>query len=368
MCSVFGIDRTPNTYYCFTMLGTAAEVEQAFMDALASIGVSARQPVHPDSAVDFWVDIPGGNRVPVEVKYTALASIDGLARQIDRWRRASPETVDGQAVQKVLVADRITAAAREVLHDRGWGWLDLRGQVHLVAPGLFVHAAVDLPGLTTQRHSDPFTGKSGLEVAVELLLHPGQQIGIRALAKRINRSPSTVSETAGRLREANLVDEDLSPVVPELFWNLASVWHPPSVDVDSLPDIGDHAVLAPLKTGLDDNAKPGWALSDSPAAVLYGAPIGIRSDYPPVLYVPDDVTLHRALHVLGAAASPSSRAGTLRAAPVAAVCSQRVIGYAESKWPLAQPLFVALDLAQDPGRGREILAEWTPPERWTRVW
>lgn len=346
----------------------AAVAEQAFMDALASIGVSARQPVPPDSAVDFWVDIPGGDRVPVEVKYAALASVDGLTRQIDQWNRALPETVDGQALQKVLIADRITAAARDLLNELGWGWLDLRGQLHLAAPGLFVHVAVNPPGPTTQRHSHPFTGQSGLEVAVELLLHPERQIGIRTLARRLNRAPSTVSETAGRLRQANLVEEDLSPVVPELFWNVASVWHPPSVDVDSLPDTDDRAVLVPLKAGLDDHARSGWALSDSPAAVLYGAPIGLRSDYPPVLYVPDDVTLRRALHLLGAAADSSSRTATLRAAPVAAVCSQRVIGYAESKWPLAHPLFVALDLAQDPGRGREILAEWTPPERWIRVW
>lgn len=34
-----------------------------------------------------------------------------------------------------------------------------------------------------------------------------------------------------------------------------------------------------------------------------------------------------------------------------------------------QPLFVALDLAQDhPGRGRDVLNDWTPPEPWRRVW
>jgi len=36
--------------------------------------------------------------------------------------------------------------------------------------------------------------------------------------------------------------------------------------------------------------------------------------------------------------------------------------------PLAAPLFVALDLAQDVGRGREILNTWDPPEGWARVW
>jgi DNA-binding transcriptional ArsR family regulator len=350
------------------MTGKAAEAEQAVLDALVSIGVSARQPERPGSSVDFWVDTPGGTRVPVEVKYTALASVDGLPRQLDRWERALPATVDGQDLLKVLVADRVTAAARDLLRDLGWGWLDLRGHLHLAAPGIFVHADVNLPNGPKQRHSDPFSGKSGLEVAVELLLTSGQRIGIRALAKRINRSPSTVSETLGRLRQAHLVDDDLSPVVPDLFWSLASVWHPPSVDVASLPDSGDHAVGAALKVGLERDAASGWALSDSPAAIVYDAPIALRSHYPPVLYVPDDVTVRRAVQLLGTASDPSNRAGTLRPAPVRAVCSQRVIGYANSNWPLAQPLFVALDLAQDPGRGREILADWTPPKRWSRVW
>jgi hypothetical protein len=38
------------------------------------------------------------------------------------------------------------------------------------------------------------------------------------------------------------------------------------------------------------------------------------------------------------------------------------------EWPLAHPLFVALDLAQDVGRGREVLDRWTPDTRWPRVW
>jgi hypothetical protein len=35
------------------------------------------------------------------------------------------------------------------------------------------------------------------------------------------------------------------------------------------------------------------------------------------------------------------------------------------RWPLAHPVAVALDLAQDRARGREILDDWSPPER---VW
>ncbi len=57
----------------------------------------------------------------------------------------------------------------------------------------------------------------------------------------------------------------------------------------------------------------------------------------------------------------------VRVAPVPAACSHRV-DLSAATWPLAAPVFVALDLAQDAGRSREILAGWTPPEPWTRVW
>ena len=41
---------------------------------------------------------------------------------------------------------------------------------------------------------------------------------------------------------------------------------------------------------------------------------------------------------------------------------------AKAEWPLVHPLWVALDLARDPGRGAEALAAWDPPGRWQRVW
>jgi Iron dependent repressor, N-terminal DNA binding domain len=349
------------------MAGTAAVAEQALLEALASIGAPARPATAQDSAVDLWLDVPGGP-LPVQMKYTSLASIDGLPRLLDCWSRSLPTTVDDHDLLKILVADRVTAAARDLLTESGWGWLDLRGHLHIAAPGLFVHADVKTAGVTAPRPTEPFAGKSGMEVAVELLLDPQQSFGVRALAERIGRSPSTVSETVNRLRQANLIETDLSPVVPDLFWSVASVWRPRSVDVASLPDVTDRAVLTALRVGLNDDLDTGWALSDSPAAVLYGAPIALRKDYPPVFYVPDEAILRRATQLLGTASDNSSRAATLRPAPMKSVCTQRVTGFAKAQWPLAHPLIVALDLAQDPGRGREILTGWIPPKRWSRVW
>lgn len=343
------------------------EAEQALLDALASIGLTANTPIQPDTDVDIWVDVPGGRRVPIEVKYTSLASVDGLREKLDQWNRRTPEVADDQPVTKVLVANRVTADARSYLRGADWGWLDLRGHIHVVAPGLFVDADIETTQPPGPRNLDPFSGKSGLEVAIDLLLNPDKPVGIREIAKRIGRSPSTVSEVVGRLRKADLVDKDRRAVVPDLFWSLVPAWRPESLDVTSLPG-DDRALLTTLKVGLDNGSGPGWALTDTPAALIYGAPIALRRDYPPVLYVPDDATLRRAVQALGPAATSSSRSATLRAAPIRAVSTQRVTDYPQSPWPLAHPLFVALDLAQDPGRGQEILSEWTPPARWIRVW
>jgi len=345
-----------------------AEAQRAVLDALGHIGVPAHLATRSESSVDLWIDLPGDNRTPVEVHYTSLASVDGLPRQLDRRNRQRPAAINGHEILKILVADRVTAAAKDLLREQGWGWLDLRGHLHLSAPGLFVHTDIP-PAITPQkRRSDPFSGNSGIEVAVELLLDPSTPAGIRVLAKRIDRSPSTVSETISRLRHANLVDDDLQAVIPDLFWSLASAWHPASVDIASLPSRTDHGVLAALQVGLGADTPSGWALGDSLAAIVYDAPIALRTHYPPVFYVPDERILRRSVQLLGAPSEPSRRAATLRSAPTRAVCSRRVTDFGDSDWPLAHPLFVALDLAQDRGRGREILGEWTPPNRWHRVW
>ncbi|WP_146221025.1 transcriptional regulator [Mycolicibacterium moriokaense] len=351
------------------MLGSEAEL--ALVDALQAVGLEARLAELPDSHADIEVQTPDGRKILIEAKYRTLASPDGLPRQLERYahdlRRL--EIVEGEPVVGVLVADRVTEAARAILQDAGWGWLDLRGQLHVAAPGTYIHADIQpLRGHTAS--TDPFGGRAGLEVSVELLLNPTDSVGVRSLASRIGRAPSTVSEVLARLRSASLVDAAQRPMIPDLFWSLASAWRSTSADASSLPSMRDRPLLEALRIRLDDEAAAGWALTDTTAAAIYGAPIGARKDHPPDFYVPDMRTLRRATQVLGPAADPSARAATLHAAPVAAACLDRVRGTStlDNHWPLARPLFVALDLAQDPGRGREILDQWNPPEPWARVW
>jgi hypothetical protein len=169
-----------------------------------------------------------------------------------------------------------------------------------------------------------------------------------------------------RMQDAGLVDGHRKPVIPDLFWQLAERWQAVPNDVRTYPAPGVvRATDEALRLGMNNVAETtGWALTDTMAAAAYGAPIGVRSDHPPDFYLPDQTSMRRALHLLGMASSHESRAATVRVAPSALVCTRR-IDWGNETWPLARPLFVALD----PGRGREVLTDWTPPtEAGQRVW
>lgn len=303
----------------------------------------------------------------VRVRRVSLASADSIPRQIAEWRG----TRVGERVVDVVVAGRVTRQARDDLRAAGWGWLDLRGHLHLVGAGTFIDTAV--PALSeTESRSEPLAGDVGVEVAALLLLHVDQGMGVRQVAAALGRAPSSVSQVTTRMRTAGLIDQGRRPAVPELFWELASHWQRPGTDLRSVPlpgaGVGERSVNDSLRLGLEDVSAVGWALADTVAAARYGAPVNVRSDHPPDFYVPDASVLRRAVQILGRAEDHDSRAATVRIAPVPFVCFRRYdFGY--GTWPLADPLFVALDLAQDPGRGRDILNGWAPPKgAGHRVW
>ncbi len=332
--------------------------------AAAAVGLTVTDTDHGDAA-DLVLVNPAGGRVPVWVQRLSLASADGLERRITSWNRQPAR----QSSVGLVVADRVTRQARELLCTAGWGWLDLRGHFHLAAPGLFVDAEV--PALQAPAAGPvPLAGRVGVGVAAVLLLHPDEPAAVRQIAGLLGRAPSSVSEVLTRMQVAGLIDRDRRPVLPDLFWALADRWPSPATDLRAGPlSVPDAA--AALKLGLEDvRTTTGWALTDSLAAAAYGAPVGIRSDHPPDFYVPDDAVLRRATRLLGVAPDHQHRAATVRVAPVPMICSERIDPPgAQDGWPLARPLFIALDLAQDPARGRDVLTGWTPPEDLgRRVW
>jgi hypothetical protein len=190
-----------------------------------------------------------------------------------------------------------------------------------------------------------------------MLLTPSHAFGTRELARALAASPSTVHDALGRLRAASLVDRAGLPLVPDLFWALADVWPVERTGAAHLP-AGEGGSAPPLETSL--------AVSGDPAAAHWGAPVVVRSGSIPDFYVAA-ADFARTLRLLGAAGTEP--ACTVAPAPVDALVREAQTRRSDGGLaPWAHPVVVALDLAQDRSRGHEILAEWTPPSEFTRVW
>jgi DNA-binding Lrp family transcriptional regulator len=201
-------------------------------------------------------------------------------------------------------------------------------------------------------------------------MEPERGVAVRELARRLGRSASTVSDLLAVLRRDGLIDAGNAIADTRLFWQVADRWTASPTYLTRLPSPGEANLTTPLRLGLDDvEHEAGWALADSVAAAAFGAPVAVRAGQLLDFYVPDQVVVRRATTLLGAAGSVSDARGAVRVAPVPAICRRRVdVDTNPTEWPLAHPLFVALALARDVGRGREILDAWTPEGRWARVW
>lgn len=354
----------------------AVDIEAVVVDAFRQLGVRDLKPGNdPDSRADL-VFMTADEAVVVEVKYRSLVTDDAARRLLDQNR--------GTEDALLVVGDRVTESARKLLtsdqaiSSRGGGYLDLRGRLAFRTEHMIIDAPVeplddDLDGRRARR--DPLSGKAGLEVATAILMQPHRGLPVRELARFLGRSPSTVSDILSALRLDSVLDASNKLTGTGLFWEVADRWATSTTYLGIAPDPSDPIVSGPLRLGAIDPDtadavdREGWALTGTSAAAAYGAPVAIRSSQPLDFYLPDAAIHRRARTLLGATTSASDAAACIRVAPVPAVVRQRVDPIiSTSPWPLAHPLFVALDLAQDIGRGREILADWTPPDRWTRVW
>ncbi|OYO02430.1 helix-turn-helix domain-containing protein [Enemella evansiae] len=335
------------------------EIESVVTDALESVGVEAYVPPTEDSvAADLMLDIDGITTL-VELKRRAL--VDGAAAATLLGQSRAENTV------LLAIGDRVTEEARSQLLHAGAGFLDLRGRLGLRARGIVINADVPTARGTRQR-TDALAGKAGMEVATQLLMSPSAPTAVRQLARDLNRSPSTVSEVLAAFRDDGLIDQTNTVVDTRLFWRVAEMWPGGRIYLGRQPS-GEDAKTLRLGLGDAETTSSGWALTDTAAAAAYGAPVAFRAGQQLDFFVPDDSVAQRAIRLLGAAPPGSRPAVSIRVAPVPAAVEHRIAdATVPPGWPLAHPVLVALDLAQDPGRGREILDAWTPDERWPRVW
>ena len=265
------------------------------------------------------------------------------------------EIIQGSDARRaVLVADRITTEAREMLNDAGWGWLDRRGHLRLRAPGVLIDTAVDPSARDSAPSREPIRGSAGLAVAYRLLTDPTEPIS--PTRSGLDFAPSTISEAVSRLRVTSLLEEDGTPLLPELFFVVADHWRRERVWLANEPSVDE--------ANGHDLESSGWCVAGTVAAVDWGAPVVSTVDAPPDLYVPGPAAVNIAARRYGTARDPYQAAASIAVAPVSDVTARREAPRSRP-WPLAHPVAVALDLAQDRARGREILEDWSPPER---VW
>jgi DNA-binding transcriptional ArsR family regulator len=263
------------------------------------------------------------------------------ARELVRRRRATKA-----GPLRVVVADRITADARDVLTAAGWSWFDRRGRVRLRGPGILVDA--DVPRVDAPRSpadgASAIAGRGGLAVAYWICEHPGEALSPRRDAPSLGLAPSTVSTAVRRLAEAGLVDDRGAGVFPELFWELAAAWQV----------AWTWLVRAPVPA---DGRAGRWSRTGTAAAIAYGAPIAAAGDGPVQLYLPDAASTSVAVRRYGVGPAGAG-ASMVAVAPVPAVVEPREGVPSVGRWPAAPLLAVALDLSRDRGRGREVLDDW----------
>jgi hypothetical protein len=289
-----------------------------------------------DRGVDAVLRV-GRRRLPVEVK-------------LDVRESDARDLIDRMPDHSLVVADRLSPKAREMFQENHISWLDRRGHIRLVLPpGIFIDRDID-PLLVEPagRVTNLFT-TPGFDVAMALLLHPAERIGVREISRRTGVSVGRVSELLRELRERGLANRDGTPAIPDLFRAVADAWKPDWVDLSGTPP-----------------SDPTLRLGGLHAAIWYRVPLVVTQGWPPEIYVRDEFALRRLVRTY-----PPDAEQKIVPVAKAAVCPSPY-GFDRSMdsdlaWPVVNHVVVALDLAQDQGRGREALDEWEP-EGVVRVW
>lgn len=344
-----------------------ADAVEALLDALRDAGLTAA----PSRDADIALRGPSGVLL-IAVKAGSVLDADRARTQVEAYRRELADRGSPPPDMVVLVADQLSEEARDLLRSTDWGYLDRRGALWIRRHDLIVNdTSIEPLARHRPRPDGPIRGRVALGVALRLLIHPKAHESVRDIAEVVGASASTVHDALKRLREDALIDSRHEPLVPDLFNAVAAVWRPERIPVLREPGPGDRDLELGLHDGATgDVAAQGWVVSGDVAAAASGVRIVVSSDAPPDFYVPTSTALRRALRQLGK--TPYEERGAtvaLSPSPVVTAENHYVGSYRRPSlhWPIAHPVVVALDLAQDLARGREILADWTP-EEFHRVW
>ena len=282
-----------------------------------------------------------------------IAGVDLVVKETSVVRQGDAALIaEGQQGFEVaplmVVADRISADARQRLSDAGVAWLDRRGHLWIKVPGLYVNTDIPRTGAPPPPRVVDISSGTGFDVCIALLTSPDAPVGVNELARKIGRSPGRVSEILTALRREGLVEGGNRPAVPELFWDVADLWRPRWIALSTVPE---------------PEPADRYRLSGTVGALVLGAPLAAGTNWPQ-LYVADDADVAAIASAYGASAGwPAAEIAVCPSTYAMSLAST----VSRNHFPVATAVVVAFDLAQDKARGREILESWSP-EVSPRVW
>jgi hypothetical protein len=268
--------------------------------------------------------------------------------------------VDAIGSDELLVAQRITDDARTILRKHSVSFFDERGYLSIRRGPMAIEAAVPLTEVpSTKRRGQPLDG-IGLDVAL-WILHTSEPCGVRAMSREIGRTASSVSDALRRLVHEGLITSDHQPLLPDLFDAAVQAWRYRSTTTAVNGDPTNPSNAKVLRNRLGDTSGVGWAWTGSVAERAWRVPGISRRTGRNVLMVPDAESFDLAASIL----KPNPKgAFDLVVAPVAWLASHRE---ERDNKVVVPAIAVALDLALNVGRGRELLGGWDP-EGARRVW
>ena len=238
--------------------------------------VSRGRPLGADAVVQY-----GGSETPVAIECKARVN-SAAAHQIAHRAKQL-------RMPLVVIAEEMTATAREILDGAGVGSIDGLGNVHLELPGLIMKIT------GTKRRPRPvasarLSGKSGV-VAEAMLLDVEESWNVAELAERCRVSPGLVHRVLLRLEHEGVVTPSgAGPQKTRRVSNPAALldlwaeeqrhpaWQQPATMAQQAPDQLIAAVSSALESAEVDYALTGAAAAGyalTAAAVAAAAPLRV---------------------------------------------------------------------------------------------
>jgi len=150
-----------------------------------------------------WVFNLGTIFVLAMSRSTAVAPMAAAVRKL----RQQSHGFDGQAVPIMVVPFMGDAGKRACLEEQV-GWFDLSGNAHIVAPGLRIHIEGKSNRFKTSGRPANLFAPRSTRVVRWLLIHAGESIRQRELARATELDEGFVSRLVTRLESEELVERD----------------------------------------------------------------------------------------------------------------------------------------------------------------